>query len=809
LAKVCEDMKKSSILLWFGIQCWAQSYPVTVGFPSTFMRYNDKSGGFYTRGDTWHFSAYTAAGNRFGTYNDGSVAGGNSCNVGIVKLASYDVNNPNATNITVWHHSSFCDNTVGYGTESHGSTDGTNCGVVCTNKSYDPFCVAGHCYLNVFRQQNGAPFIAYDTTLIRSDDLDSSPPHWCNATTLSGGACPSNATTLAGSAPNWITGAGVMFQNKPNFSRLMPVLPANWQDDGVHCPTIEGSNTFMYFLTESGDFLNSYGLRVACANLPNLNPADWQAWDGSTWTSTLSNAAPILALFSSNGGGLGCGASYWGVDGAGTSPAVTYLPAFGRYVMIGQFFDACIGNYMGQHLRLSQAPSLTGPWTKSIEATVSPDVYQLGTNPHGMALTAALTSGAATLSANDGCSVNREPPLPFVVTIDSEQILVTLCSSLAWTITRAYNGTTAAAHSSGANIVTPFHLHPGLVSFVSGTYDASTPNIATLDIAFSGEFDSLSSGRPADDAYGPYFEKLRFQLAPPVTGISPIGNVPLRFSTGPFGDKALPRRGLVRFYDFFDHRGNTLFPVTSPKDLISGGTLNPGSQNNPTILNWDTAGLFINGGTNNTYLLSSDNFPINVDVSTVVLVLKPNSVSVGNWQAFFNVAHYGGNFQSAGGGGIGKGFYMGIYNGCSGCLWYGVDNSHALKTATGVITAAAWNVITAVKTTGGINSTVTLYVNGVRICGPGGTACTNTGGGDFTPATDTGARFSFGLYGNGSGGPCNVDGSGCGWQMPFAGTYAGFGIWNRAMSSTEVKGICKELKAAYARPPRSITLTCN
>src|SRR5262249_11504452 len=161
---------------------------------------------------------------------------------------------------------------------------------------------AGHCYLNVFRQQAGSPYNAYDSTLLRSDDLDSSPPHWCNPATITAnfGACPANNTTKAGDPPAWSTGSGVLFANQPKFSRLKPILPADYQDDGVHCPTIEGSNTYMYFLTESGDFLNAYALRVTCTNLPNLRASDWETWNGSAWTSTLSGAASLVPLSTMN-----------------------------------------------------------------------------------------------------------------------------------------------------------------------------------------------------------------------------------------------------------------------------------------------------------------------------------------------------------------------------------------------------------------------------------------------------------------------------------------------------------------------------
>src|SRR5262249_46672015 len=143
--------------------------------------------------------------------------------------------------------------------------------------------------------QVGSPNIAYDSTIIRSDDLDSSPPHWCNPATIlaNSGSCPTNSTTLAGDPPNWGTGSGVMFVNNQKTARIMAVMPANYQDDGVHCPTLEGSNSWVYIVTSSGDFTNDYLFRVPCVVFQNLNTSDWLAWDGATWTSTLTNAASI------------------------------------------------------------------------------------------------------------------------------------------------------------------------------------------------------------------------------------------------------------------------------------------------------------------------------------------------------------------------------------------------------------------------------------------------------------------------------------------------------------------------------------
>src|SRR5262245_49046576 len=138
-------MKKSLILLVLTARSWAQSTPVTVGWPAAYMRYNDKTGVGIVRGDTWHFSAYTAAGNRYGSFNDGGLSGV-SCNFGIVRMAQYTYGNLNATSLALATSATFCDNTVGYGSESRLDADyGNGCSAssACTNKSNGGFSIAG------------------------------------------------------------------------------------------------------------------------------------------------------------------------------------------------------------------------------------------------------------------------------------------------------------------------------------------------------------------------------------------------------------------------------------------------------------------------------------------------------------------------------------------------------------------------------------------------------------------------------------------------------------------------------------------
>jgi hypothetical protein len=784
------------------------------------MRYNDKAGVGTVRGDTWHFSGYTAAGNRYGSFNDGGLSGV-SCNFGIVRMAQYTYGNLNSTSVALATSSTFCDNTVGYGNESRTDADyGNGCSASsgCTNKTNGGFSIAGHYYVQVHHSAVQAGAQTLDATLIRSDDIDSATPHFCNPATIqaNGGTCPSNATTLAGDRPTWSTGAGVLFPNNSKTTEMSPVLPANYQDTGSTCPTVEGQNTYVYFIGESGDTTSLYIFRVPCANLPNLNVSDWQAWNGSGWTSTLSAAASVavLSTYSPTTGGSGCGAGYWGLDGAGVRPTVTYLPTFNRYVMVGQFYnDGCILPQFKTHLRMSQAPSLLGPWTPGIASTVSPDLYQYGTNPHGFRVAAGgITSSATTLSLDTGPVTTgaaqynqlRDPAVPFVLQIDSEQMQVTAATvgSAAWTVTRGYNGTTAASHAAGAAVIMPYRLHPGLVSFVQGTYIGTDPNHVTMDLAFEGdEFEANSGGDKTHDVYGLYFIRLHFQAEAPPQGANLTGNSALRFTMGPVGGRGIPRKGLLRLYDFFDHNGKTLYPVMRPRDMISGATCIPGNAGGPATssLFWGASALSLtNGAALQPRCITTDNWPITGNSAfSITWVASPNAIT-SNVQLIGNIGYYGT---------AGNGFSTGY--GSSGDVYVGYDNSHLIGTPGSKCSANSYCVVTVTKTAGTTSSAGTsFYVNGVPVCGPSmSTACTVYNG-TVTPNTQS-APFIFGIYGNGGTANCSVAGSNCNYQLSFTGSLAAFALWNRVLAPAEAKQTCQELARAYARPPRNITLTCN
>jgi hypothetical protein len=797
-------MKLPQILLLTAMGGWAQPGPVSVDFPSTYVRYNDNTNGAFFFGDTWHFTAYTAAGNRFGTYNDGWMTNfTNFANLGIVKLGPYDVNSANGTGIQIWSHPSF---QAAYLQEIKTGLCAVSANG-CSPKSYDPFCIAGHCYINVFAQSGDG--WAYHSTLIRSDDLDSAPPHFCNSATLVDGQCPKNDTTLKGSPPDFAGGTtGIMFPgnaNGNNLGRLMPVLPANWQDDGSTCPVIpesvggNGTGDYVYFFTEGGNFMNMYGpYRVLCTDLPKLDANKWQAWDGSAWTSTLANAAVAAKL----------SFAYppfnpWGTrNAAGTSPAITYLPDLNVFVMLGQICFDCETGYRPD-LLLSQTSTLTDTWTVDPLGKRWSGVYQYGTNPRTNKLSGALTTAGPGESQTINVTVNYdpglEPPLPFTIQVESEQLQVTAANAKAWTVTRGYNGTTPAAHADATQLTVPYRLRPGLVAFVPGTYSYAN-QVVKVDLVFEGEAMADSGTTPnnamtkANNVYGAYFATLTFRRSQPQTASALLGNLPLSFSSGPVtagtaANRAVPRRGLVAAWDFYQNAGGTLNGIKTfwPQDLISGQYC-AAAQNAGYCgyIGWNKQGMEVT--CNNVEQVhrceTPNNFPISGDSGFTELIVF-QSYAVTGTQAILNHGLFG----------SGQAFIM--YTGANGNGSISGEWSFGgARSAAGVISPNTWYVFAVTKAPGPINSTANLYLNGAPL--PIAAAAS------FTPNIAP-APIRYGLNGNSSSPGC--PGATCNYQDFWNGTLAGHFAWSRVLSPAEIRQTCVALKSSYVR--RGISLTCE
>ncbi len=100
-------------------------------------------------------------------------------------------------------------------------------------------------------------------------------------------------------------------------------------------------------------------------------------------------------------------------------------------------------------------------------------------------LSAAVTASATTISVAGGGG--PWPAAPFTVVIDSEQLRVT-ATGASWTVTRGINGTTAAAHSSGANAT--------LVGVAGGSNVKSNKLLGTTTLASAVPETTLAAAVP-------------------------------------------------------------------------------------------------------------------------------------------------------------------------------------------------------------------------------------------------------------------------------------------------------------------------
>lgn len=98
----------------------------------------------------------------------------------------------------------------------------------------------------------------------------------------------------------------------------------------------------------------------------------------------------------------------------------------------------------------------------------------------------AQTTLAAAITDTTGTSItvadsSSFPSAPFIVSIDTECLLVTNVSGTTWTVTRGYEGSTAATHTNGASI---FHD----ISAAEADSIATKANSADVDALILGVF---------------------------------------------------------------------------------------------------------------------------------------------------------------------------------------------------------------------------------------------------------------------------------------------------------------------------------
>jgi len=412
--------------------------------------------------------------------------------------------------------------------------------------------------------------------------------------------------------------------------------------------------------------------------------------------------------------------------------------------------------------------------------------------------------------------VGMEPSsFPFSITIGSEDLTVTAAAGTSWTVTRGANGTTAGAHADQSEVKAPYRLQWGTGSFIQGTY-AFDNGVATIDhISQGGQSDSTPNDQSKQHSvYAPYIQTLTFSRAAPSTGSQLVGTIPMRFSMGPTGSTALPRRGLQMFWDFFQHNGaanygsccngsNTPSGLVYPQDLITGmGCVSAHDAGYAGIAGWSQYGyrFFNNDAGFNRRCVSTGNVTLSgTQAYTVLLVARPATLVNNTYPIPFWFGGSGGN--------SGKdqfGFVIAPPDNPTNprSMWFFSDYSNGILTPNGIYGWASntWAVNAVTVAAGGSNirTSGTIYHDGAALCGKNGTvACESYG---TTTQNLTPGPVRFGVYGNGGTIP---------YSNWFNGEIAGFGVWDRELTPIEISQACRALKAEYARPPRNITLTCN
>lgn len=321
--------------------CWGQLAP------SVSSTYNVPSNAGDTQFFTWT-SAATRAGNWgggsiIGQYNDGfgfGVNGGPGHNqLGIFEITAYDKTIPSVTTAPINGMSS-------YGTASTSCYNGVD--YTFTRK---PFGFDGHLFLNI-NCSDTTSYTAKQSGLIVSPDGGA---HWCNYKTFLAHAtspdCDSSNWKSDGDNPTDTSGFQMpyhsAFDGKFDFLSLVDFM---CQDQTIGCPVASGVDpAYLYFMGLPGSQATLHVLRIAKSVgwKGVMNPANWEAYNAGSWTSTLQNASDVKANMS------GTGSVMW--DGLG-SGSVSYLKDFGVFIALDHY-----GPTTDQHWATATSP--LGPWT--------------------------------------------------------------------------------------------------------------------------------------------------------------------------------------------------------------------------------------------------------------------------------------------------------------------------------------------------------------------------------------------------------------------------------------------------------------
>ena len=123
------------------------------------------------------------------------------------------------------------------------------------------------------------------------------------------------------------------------------------------------------------------------------------------------------------------------------------------------------------------------------------DGYNVIVPPPISSFSTTLVNTISTANTSITVAANTLSAAPFIIQIDSEYLYVTANTGTTWTVTRAYNGTTAAAHTSGATVTLRNWIWPSN-NPASGRYSADTNRGVLHFHALSGSDNTIPIEMP-------------------------------------------------------------------------------------------------------------------------------------------------------------------------------------------------------------------------------------------------------------------------------------------------------------------------
>lgn len=138
----------------------------------------------------------------------------------------------------------------------------------------------------------------------------------------------------------------------------------------------------------------------------------------------------------------------------------------------------------------SQTATGSQVWTRSLSSGdggyINVDNKTLANVP-GTTLAATVTSSATSLSV--ASAAGFPAVTKFLITVDSEKMIVTAINGTTLTVSRGQLGTTAASHSSGATVTVPpqsiRYAGAGLAGFTRFIFDANNTQVSSTGISLS------------------------------------------------------------------------------------------------------------------------------------------------------------------------------------------------------------------------------------------------------------------------------------------------------------------------------------